>query len=107
VVVIIGVLAAIAIPAYIGQQEKAKDTAAQAQLRTAATAQQLHYAEEDEYAADAAALEDHGFRQGDQVVTVVSGDPDGYCMEAPGGATEKLHIPQDLGKPVAGGCTVT
>jgi len=37
VVVIIGVLAAIAIPAYIGQQEKAKDTAAQAQLRTAAT----------------------------------------------------------------------
>jgi Tfp pilus assembly protein PilE len=30
VVVIIGVLAAIAIPAYIGQQERAKDTAAQA-----------------------------------------------------------------------------
>jgi Tfp pilus assembly protein PilE len=30
VVVIIGVLAAIAIPSYIGQQEKAKDTAAQA-----------------------------------------------------------------------------
>jgi len=54
-----------------------------------------------------AALEDHGFRQGDQVVTVVSGDTDGYCMEAPGGATEKFHITQDLGKPVAGGCTVT
>jgi type IV pilus assembly protein PilA len=30
VVVIIEVLAAIAIPAYIGQQERAKDTAAQA-----------------------------------------------------------------------------
>ena len=104
VVVIIGVLAAIAIPAYIGQQEKAKDTAAQAQLRTAATAQQLHYAEEDGYADDVEALETHGFRQGDQAVTVVSGDADGYCMEAPGGATEKFRIAQDIGKPEPGGC---
>jgi len=104
VVVIIGVLAAIAIPAYIGQQEKAKDTAAQAQLRTAATAQQLHYADEDEYAADVGALETHGFRQGDQAVNVVSGDADGYCMEAPGGATETFHITQDIGKPEPGGC---
>jgi type II secretory pathway pseudopilin PulG len=34
-VVIIGILAAIAIPNYIGQQKEAKDTAAMAQLRTA------------------------------------------------------------------------
>jgi type IV pilus assembly protein PilA len=106
VVVIIGVLAAIAIPAYIGQQEKAKDTAARAQLRTAATAQQLHYAEEDAYAADAEALEAHGFRQGDQEVTVASGGAGGYCMEAPGGATEMFRITQDTGKPEPGGCPV-
>ncbi len=56
VVSIIGVLAAISIPTYIGQQDRAKDTAAQAQLRTAATAQQLHYAEKDAYADDAEAL---------------------------------------------------
>jgi type IV pilus assembly protein PilA len=105
VVVIIGVLAAIAIPAYIGQQEQAKDTAAQAQLRTAATAQQLHYyAEEDEYANDLEVLETHGFRQGDQAVTVVSGDADGYCMEAPGGAANTFHITHDIGRPEAGGC---
>ena len=103
-VVIIGVLAAIAIPAYLGQQEKAEDTAAQAQLRTAATAQQLRYAEEDEYAADVGDLETHGFRQGDQAVTVVSGDADGYCMEAPGGATDTFRITQDVGKPEPGGC---
>jgi type IV pilus assembly protein PilA len=106
VVVIIGVLAAIAIPAYIGQQEKAKDTAAQAQLRTAATAQQLHYAEEDAYAADVEALEAHGFRQGDREVTVASGAADGYCMEAPGGATETFRITQEIGKPEPGGCPV-
>ncbi len=104
VVVIIGLLAAIAIPAYIGQQEQAKDTAAQAQLRTAATAQQLHYAEEDEYADDLGALEIHGFRQGDQAVTVVSGDADDYCMEAPGGAANTFHIRHDIGRPEAGGC---
>ena len=105
VVVIIGVLAAIAIPVYIGQQERAKDTAAQGQLRTAATAQQLHYAEEDGYTDDAEALETHGFRQGDQQVTVVSGDADSYCMEAPGGATGKFHITEDIGRPEPGGCT--
>ncbi len=105
VVVIIGVLAAIAIPAYIGQQERAKDTAAQAQLRTAATAQQLHYAEEDRYTDDEVDLEAHGFRQGERQVTVVSGDADGYCMEAPGGATNMFHITHDIGRPEPGGCT--
>jgi type II secretory pathway pseudopilin PulG len=40
--VIIGILAAIAVPTYLSQQNEAKDTAAQAQLRIAATAQQLY-----------------------------------------------------------------
>jgi type IV pilus assembly protein PilA len=106
VVVIIGVLAAIAIPAYIGQQEKAKDTAVPAQLRTAATTQQLHYAEEDTYVADVEALEAHGFRQGDREVTVASGGTDGYCKEALGGATETFRITQNTGKPEPGGCPV-
>ena len=102
-VVIVGILAAISIPVYLDQQERAKDTAAQAQLRTAATAQQLHHAEEDAYAADAEALEAHGFRQGDREVTVASGTGDSYCMEAPGG-TGLFHISQDSGKPEPGGC---
>lgn len=103
VVVIIGVLAAVSIPVYVGQQEKAENAAAQAQLRTAATAQQLHHAEEDAYAADAEALEAHGFRQGGQPVTVAPG-PDGtYCMEAPGG-TGSFHLSHDSGKPEPGGC---
>ena len=106
VVVIIGVLAAIAIPTYIGQQERAKDTAAQAQLRTAATAQQLHYAQEDAYANNIEALETHGFRQGAQEVTVASGDADDYCMEAPGGANERFRITHDVGRPEPGACPV-
>jgi len=39
VVVIIGTLAAIAIPNYVGQQKEAKDSAAMAQLLTAAASQ--------------------------------------------------------------------
>ena len=105
VVVIIGVLAAIAIPAYLGQQDRAKDAAAQAQLRAAATAQQLHYAEKDEFAGDEADLVTHGFRQGDQKVTVVSGAGGSYCMEAPGGGDTKFHITNDSGKPEPKGCS--
>jgi type II secretory pathway pseudopilin PulG len=37
--VIIGILAGIAVHPYLSQQNEAKDTSAQAQLRTAATAQ--------------------------------------------------------------------
>ena len=104
VVVIVGVLAAVAIPAYIGQQDKAKDAAAQAQLRAAATAQQLHYAGENgNYATSEAGLIEYGFRQGGQEVRVVSGDGTSYCMEATGGEKE-FHIKQDLGKPSDGGC---
>ena len=46
------------------------------------------------------------FRQGDQEVTVASGADDSYCMEAPGGATERFRSTQDIGKPEPGGCPV-
>lgn len=104
VVVIIGVLAAIAVPAYVGQQDKAKDTAAQAQLRTAATAQQLYFADKSEYASDAGQLGGiYGFRQGDQEVTVRSGGAS-YCMDAPGGGNQGFHITPTSGKPAPTTC---
>ena len=78
-------LAAIAIPNYIGQQDKAKDAAAMAQLRMAATSQQLYYVDQNAYAGNAKDLEAYGFRQGEQVVTVGAADASTYCMQAPGG----------------------
>ena len=103
VVVIIGILAAIAIPNYMGQQDKAIDAAAMAQLRTAATSQQLYYVEQNAYAGTATELEAYGFRQGEQEVTVVAADASSYCMEAPGGGAT-FRITQDTGRPEAGGC---
>jgi type IV pilus assembly protein PilA len=102
VMVIIGILAGIAVPTYLSQQNEAKDTAAQAQLRTAATAQQLYYAKEDEYAGTAEELEDYGFRQGEQTVAVKAASSTAYCMQASGVAT--FRITEDTGKPEQGPC---
>ena len=103
VVVIIGILAAIAIPNYIGQQKEAKDSAAMAQLRTAATSQQLYHSKQDAFAGTTAALAAYGFRQGGQEVTVVAADAGTYCMQAPGG-TDTFKMTQDTGRPVSGTC---
>ena len=45
VVLIIGILAAIAIPAFLGQQDRAKDSAAKSMTRNAATAAKSYAAE--------------------------------------------------------------
>ena len=94
VVVIIGILAAIAIPNYIGQQDKARDAAAMAQLRMAATSQQLHYVDQNSYASDATDLEAYGFRQGEQMVTVLAGDLSTYCMQAPAAVEPRSRSPR-------------
>ena len=103
VVMIIGILAAIAIPNYIGQQRDAKDSAAMAQLRAAATSQQLFHAREDAFAGTVAELEAFGFRQGGQQVTVVSASASTYCMQAPGG-NGLFNMTHDTGGPAPGPC---
>jgi type IV pilus assembly protein PilA len=101
--VIIGILAAIAVPTYLSQQNEAKDTAAQAQLRIAATAQQLYYAKEDEYANSADDPEDYGFRQGGRTVDVKTASATAYCMQAPG-SNGPFRISESTGKPEQGAC---
>jgi type II secretory pathway pseudopilin PulG len=104
VMVIIGILAAIAVPTYLSQRNEAKDTAAQAQLRIAATAQQLYYAKQDTYAASVAALEDYGFRQGGQPVAIKAASGTAYCMQAPGGGSATFRITESTGRPEPGAC---
>ena len=103
VVLIIGILAAIAIPNYLGQQEEARDSAAMAQLRTAATSQDLYHAKQNAFAANTTDLAAYGFRQGGQLVTVVAADASSYCMQAPGG-TDTFKMTHDTGRPVSGTC---
>ncbi len=59
VILIIGILAAIAIPAFLGQRARAQDTEAKATVRSAATAQKTFYADNQRYGtlADIRAIE--------------------------------------------------
>ena len=49
VILIIGILAAIALPAFLGQREKAQDTEAKTAVRTAATAMKTYYTDTQDY----------------------------------------------------------
>jgi type IV pilus assembly protein PilA len=49
VVLIIGILAAIAIPAFLGQQDKAKDSQAKSAVRNAATALEAYFTDGGTY----------------------------------------------------------
>jgi type IV pilus assembly protein PilA len=49
VILIIGILAAIALPAFLGQREKAQDTEAKTKARTAQTAMETLYVNEQDY----------------------------------------------------------
>jgi type IV pilus assembly protein PilA len=50
VILIIGILAAIALPAFLGQRSKAQDTEAKTKARTAQTAAETLYVNEQSYA---------------------------------------------------------
>ncbi|MEX2618634.1 MAG: prepilin-type N-terminal cleavage/methylation domain-containing protein [Egibacteraceae bacterium] len=86
VVIIIGILAAIAIPTFLSQRERAWDGTAQSDLRNAAVAMESYATGNDgSYAlADVAALEGEGFNSDPAVVdfAIVSADADGYVMTA-------------------------
>ena len=49
VILIIGILAAIAIPSFLGQRDKANDSKAKADVRTAQTALETFYTDEQKY----------------------------------------------------------
>jgi type IV pilus assembly protein PilA len=49
VILIIGILAAIALPAFLNQREKAQDAAAKSAVRTAQTAMETYYTDHQSY----------------------------------------------------------
>ena len=50
VILIIGILAAIALPAFLNQREKAQDSTAKSDARTAQTAMETYYTDNQTYA---------------------------------------------------------
>jgi type IV pilus assembly protein PilA len=97
VIIIIGILAAIAIPVFLNQRAKGWDSAVKADLRNAATAQETYLTDNGVYSvetpADAAAggeLGDVGFKYstasnydgGVAAIAVTANGNQDYCLEA-------------------------
>jgi len=99
VVIIIGILAAIAIPIYIGVQNNANDSAAKSDLANGKTAVVAYYTAVGTYPAaiDAATLKNYGY-SGTSVTSATSGTASitNFCLKATGGAGTVFYINQDL-----------
>jgi prepilin-type N-terminal cleavage/methylation domain-containing protein len=78
VVVIIGILAAIAIPVFLNQREKAVEAGIKSDLKNAATAQEAYLVDNDTYTSTVADLPGFKLTEGNAVST--TGDASGYCI---------------------------
>jgi type IV pilus assembly protein PilA len=98
VVIIIGILAAIAIPIYIGVQNSAKDSAAQADLANAKTAVVAYYTSTGGFPAaiNSATLGNYGYSSS-SVSNGSSGTASitAFCLTATSGSNTVFYITQD------------
>ena len=82
VVAVIGILAAIAIPVYLGYQEDARGSAVQSALATAKLELVIATAEDDPVSLDADRIADILAAHGDPAITLSrTGDDDGWCLQ--------------------------
>jgi type IV pilus assembly protein PilA len=106
VILIIGVLAAIAIPVFLGQQAQAQEAAAKANLANAKIAYTSFFIDNNETApvlpGDVTELEGFGWPQDGSVII---GDPVAgeFCLETITGAI--FHVLPSATEPIAGSCT--
>ena len=101
VVIIIGILAAIAIPVFLNQRESAESSAARANVRTAATAEQAAFTEDGAFVA-VTALGPYGFNAaGADPPVNGGGSGDTYCVSSTGGG-ETWRMTQADGAPAIG-----
>ncbi len=104
VILIIGILAAIALPSFLGQQKKAQDSSAKSDARNAVTQVESCYADAQSYSscATTTVLSSAGLPG----VTVSSVTSSGYAVTATSKSTNTFTITKDptTGK-VARSCT--
>ncbi len=81
VILIIGILAAIALPSFLGQRSKAQDTEAKSMARTAQTAFETLYTDEQKYNGDKTTLEgvETALKEGKATLTATGADQ-GYTL---------------------------
>jgi type IV pilus assembly protein PilA len=84
VILIIGILAAIALPAFLNQRGKAQDTEAKSEARTMQTAMETLYTDEQDYTATLGALQaiEPAIGSGKAVPSVVASSPTAYTVRS-------------------------
>ena len=83
VIIIIGILAAIAIPMYLSQRTKGFNAAAQSDLRNAAVAQESYYTGAGAYTSSTSDLKANGYNESAAVnLSITSASTSAYCMTA-------------------------
>jgi type IV pilus assembly protein PilA len=86
VILIIGILAAIALPAFLNQRAKAQDTEAKTAARTAQTALETYYTDNQVYTDDEAVLRtiepalSEGVADGANLAVALNGGDQGYTI---------------------------
>jgi type IV pilus assembly protein PilA len=78
VIIIIGILAAIAIPVFLNQRKKAVDASIKSDLRTAATALETYFTDNQAYPATGVTQQSPKFSQNNTVQGVMSATA--YCL---------------------------
>jgi len=105
VVIIIGILAAIAIPVYIGVQNNAKDSAAQSDLTNAKTAVVAYQTDKQAWpsAVNATILGAYGFSQSSNTTAIgwsgaaPTGSATTFCISATSATTKVYYATDTLG----------
>lgn len=83
VIIIIGVIAAIGIPIYLSQREKAWDSVVESDLHNAAMSENTYYSDHMAYTNILNNLLDAGYEQSDEVtLNIIHANDEEYCMEA-------------------------
>jgi len=102
VVIIIGILAAIAIPIFLGQQESARLSAVEAALSNSKTSLVAALVEEGGWPADAAAVVAEFNTDG--VNLVLDGDETGFCIDGTHDDATGVRSVSDTGGVVETAC---
>ena len=109
VILIIGILAAIALPAFLGQRTKGQDSAAKSNARNAVSQMESCFTQNESYSG-CEALTDSGLDVGagaGQVSVALGADPtQQYTVTAVSRSTNTFEIVHDSGSADARNCTV-